>query len=121
MDFNELMDKMEHDIEHFKGLDINMDKLERLNKMQTLCREISERDDGIKNRFKPFTTKDKNASVALDIENPLWTFDKEIVKRMETLFSMADGVAVAIVDGTATIRMTFDVLDMWDKSTFDDA
>ena len=109
---------LEDNIEHFLGIEVNEKKLARLNEMQQLCRELADADRSIKNRFKPFSTKDKNASVALDIQSPLWTFDTSIAKKIARLFEMSDGFAIASGDD-GSVRITFDVLDMWDKFGYD--
>ena len=107
----------EDDTEHFLGIEINETKMERLNKMRDLCREIASRDRSITAPFHPFSTKEKNASVFLEITSPLWTFDTTITKKLAELFSLADGFAIA--EGDGSIRITFDILDMWDKFGYD--
>lgn len=107
----------EDNTEHFLGIEINEKKMERLNKMRSLCREVASRDSGITAPFNPFSTKEKNASVFLEFTSPLWTFDTTITNKLSELFSMADGFAIA--EGDGSIRITFDILDMWDKFGYD--
>ena len=109
---------LEDDTEHFLGIEINENKLNKLNTMQRLCREIANRDSGIANRFRPFSTNDKNASVSLDIKNPLWTHDAVIIQTLSELMGMADGFALATCED-GTMRMTFNILDMWDRFGYD--
>ena len=110
--------KLEDDTEHFLGIEINESKLNTLNTMQSLCREIAGLDGGIQNRFRPFSTNDKNASVSLDIESPLWTHDAAIINALSDLMGMADGFALATLEN-GNIRMTFNILEMWDKFGYD--
>lgn len=109
----------EDDTEHFLGIEINEKKMDRLNRMRDLCRRIEEAEPQIRNRFDPFDNRRRSASVILEARNPFWTFNSAVVKLLSELVSMADDIAVCIVEGTDTLRLTCNISDMWDKSGYD--
>ena len=106
--------------EMFHGDKYDDGKLERLSKMRNICREVAEIDSSVSAPMIPFTTESRNASVKLELKNPFWTARKGVRQRIALLFDLADDTAVAIVDGTDTIRMTFGVQDMWVEWHYDD-
>ena len=110
---------IEDDNEHFLGIDLNEEKMQRLNAMRDLCVAIADKERGIKNRFRPFTNKERHGSVSLELKSPVWSFDPTVAKLLSKLFAMSDGFAATIVEGTDTIRLTFDVRDMWTQHGYD--
>ena len=107
------------DTEHFLGIELNEKKMERLNKMRDLCRRIAEAEPQIRNPFDPFDNRRRSGSVRLEARSPFWTFSGEAVKLLSELLSMADDVAVCVVAGTDTLRLTCSISDMWDESGYD--
>lgn len=110
---------LEDDIEHFLGIELNEEKMERLNAMRDACRRIAELEPQISNPFYPFDNKQRNASVKLETKNPLWTFNPDAIRLLSELFSLADNVSICVVDGTDTIRIMFSITDMWSKFGYD--
>lgn len=110
---------LEDDNEHFLGIELNAEKMAKLNEMRGLCAELADKESGIRHRFRPFTDKDRHGSVALELKSPVWTFNLAVTGLLSQLFEMADGFAAAIVEGTDTIRLTFDVRNMWTKHGYD--
>lgn len=110
---------LEDDNEHFLGIELNAEKMAKLNEMRGLCAELAEKESGIRHRFRPFTDKDRHGSVALELKSPVWTFDPSVTKLLSRLFEMTDSFAAAIVEETGVIRLTFDVQNMWTKYGYD--
>lgn len=114
-------DKITTDInEFFVGDEIDEEKLARLRRMRTICREICEKESGVSSPLFPFSNRDRNGMVKLEMKNPFWTFSAAITKLIAALFSLADDAAVAIPEGTDIIRFTFGIHDMWNEFHYDE-
>ena len=106
--------------EMFHGEKLDDEKMKRLNKMRKLCREIADGEDGVSAPMVPFSDHERCATVCLETRSPFWTFAPAIVKRLSVLFSLADEVAIAIVEDTDIIRISCGILDMWTEWHYDD-
>ena len=114
-------DKIDTDInDYFVGDEIDQEKLERLNRMRDICREICEKESGVAAPLFPFSNRERNGTVKLEMKNPFWTFSAAVMKRVAALFSMSDDAAIAIPEGTDIIRITFGVHDMWKEFHYDE-
>lgn len=114
-------DKITTDInEFFVGDEIDKEKLERLNRMRDICQEICEKERGVSAPLFPFSNRNRNGMVKLEMKNPFWTFSPAVTKRIAALFSLADDAAVAIPEGTDIIRFTFGIHDMWTEFHYDE-
>lgn len=110
---------IEDDNEHFLGIEINEDKLNRLNKMRELCRNIAEIEPQCSNPFYPFDNKRSNGAVKLEMHTPFWTFEPRVITMLSELLSMADDVSICAIEGTDTIRIMCSVHEMWNKHGYD--
>ena len=109
---------LEDDNEHFLGIDLDEEKMNRLNAMRDACRKIVDLNPRIKSPFYPFDTTCRNAFVSLVFPEIEFMNDKTVTSLIGALFSAADDVVLrSREDGT--ILMSFGLHDMWDKFGYD--
>ena len=98
--------------DHFYGTELDEAKMERLNTLRDLCREIAETDPSIKNTYTFFDNTMRNGAVKLDF--PILSFNQKrgVLKNLSVLFETADAFVLSGM-GESRIRLTFLIHDMW--------
>ena len=106
---------IEDKLDRFVGDEIDPAKMERLNKMRDICREISEINSRIKYPFSAFDNRSVNAYVRLQFPLMMFIDNKDIIKRIEHLVSASDDMAIAILENGEAIQLSFGIRNMWNK------
>lgn len=114
---DELRDWMQEQNEYnesFRGTKIKPDKLQRLNSMKYMLKQLHEADDRIETPFVPFDNQCRNATVKITIPYVYFSTNRRVQTTMAALFSAADDVAFTSLGGES-IGITFGIHDMWEE------
>ncbi len=106
--------------ERFRGDRYDMEKLERLNRMRRLCREIAEAERGVSMRPCPLSDRSRNGMVGLDMPRVILMTAPGVLKRLAALFPLADDACVSAAADDGVVRLTFCVRDMWTRWHYDE-
>lgn len=127
-DLAEWIDRKSLENESFTGLELDPEKLKRLNSIKALCATIHEQDQEIGWRSLPLTYENRHGSVQLVFPSVNFWSDKRFIDTLSQLFKLADHVHLSVPrlialddeDGdedeeqaTDGIVLTFGVADMW--------
>lgn len=99
--------------ETFRGDELDEKKTERLERLQAICAEITERDGEIERPFLPFDSSCRNGGVQLKISTPFFCRDNRVRCLLADLLTEADSVWISAAENCVTLSA--DVLDMWSK------
>ena len=117
MDIDEKIREWDDNNEHFLGEDLDQGKLNRLNRIKSLCLEISGMDNRIQYTAYPFDNRSRNGFAILDLPKLLFCTDEKLIRRLADLFYASDFVSLSTLSGA--LRISCGIHDMWSKWGYD--
>ena len=121
-------DRKERENRTFTGLEVNPEKLKRLNEMRKLCQTLHKLNGDILYKELPFDSSNRHGGVQISFLPLEFITDKRITNIMAKLFARADHftiIAPRLADEDSDdedftgaragreVAITFDVADMW--------
>ena len=111
-------EKMFTDVnELFVGDELDQAKLDKLNRLRDLCREIAETEEGIRARVFPFSNANRNGMAGLDFRKFAFCSNRKVMRTLAQVLASADDFSLSAADDG--VRMCFGIHDMWEHFHYD--
>ena len=102
----------------FRGHELNMEKLDKLNRLRDLCVKAAEIDGRIKSIPFPFSSASRHGVLALELPYVYGSGDARIRAILSALYTETNDFTIAYTED-GNIRLSFSIFDMWDTWSID--
>lgn len=119
MSLDSYIRKLDDDIDHFIGEELDEEKMEQLKKLRSVCRRIAELSPDIKATFLPFSNRSINGTAFLELPRVTAETNTTVSRFLGRAFTLSDAFGISAREDGTGITIGFVVHNMWSKFGYD--